>query len=258
MNQENELRPEVVHPSVLDPEHVLAGFTTRRGGVSTGRFAQLNFSRRWPEEGDAVARNLRLLGDSEGFDPEHLYTVDQVHGARGVCCDGLSPDQVRTQEADYLVCAEPGKVLGIITADCIPVLLWDPQAECVAAAHAGWRGLVAGVLEAAVADLTARYGASPGSLRAALGPAIGPCCFEVGPEVAAEFSARVLTVRLVSGRPHVDLHLDALQRLRSLGLREEHVEVVAECTCCNPDKYHSYRRDGARIGQHLSFVGLRP
>ncbi len=251
-------RPEVLRPGFA-PEGgpVLAGFTTRRGGVSSGRFAELNFSRRWPEPGPAVAENLALLAAQEGFRPEELYTVRQVHGRAGVCCDDLSPGEAAGREADFLVCRQPGRVLGVVTADCLPVLFWEPEAGCVAAAHAGWRGLAAGVLEAVVEELRSRYGARPERLSVAVGPGIGPCCFEVGPEVAERFETRSLAVRFVSGSLHVDLPLEAVERIRAVGVRREAIQVFAECTCCNPDKYHSYRRDGPQIGQHLAFIGIR-
>ncbi len=249
-------RPDVIRPAWAGQD-LWVGFTTRRGGYSSGRFAELNFSRRWTAPEAKVAENLGLLAETEGFPAERLYIVTQVHGADGLAVDGMDPADVLRREADYLTSARPGRLVGIITADCIPVLLWDPVHRAVAAAHAGWRGVVAGVVEAVVGHMESKYGTRPEDLLVALGPAIGPCCFEVGSEVAEHFTERSLVVRLVRGRPHVDLHLAVTHRLERLGVVPSNTDVVAECTCCNPDKYHSYRRDGSPIGQHLSFIGIR-
>ncbi len=250
--------PEVIVPSWAAEAGLWAGFTTRRGGVSGGRFSELNFSRRWTAPEAKVEENLELLALVQGFDRRRLFVATQVHGADGLCCDGLEPNEVLGRQVDFLTSSEPGSLVGVITADCIPVLLFDPVARAVAAAHAGWRGVVAGVVEAAVRHMGKQYGSSPSDLLVALGPAIGPCCFEVGPEVAEKFTEPALAVRLVRGRSHVDLHLAVFDRLSRLGIETGHMEVVAECTACNPDKYHSYRRDGSPIGQHLSFIGMRP
>ena len=252
-----EPSPEVLRPAWADGDKLWAGFTTRRGGYSAGPFAELNFSRRWTAPEAKVEENLALLARTEGFDAKRLFVATQVHGADGLCVDDLDREEVLSRKVDFLSTGRPGNLVGIITADCIPILLWDPAHRAVAAAHAGWRGVVAGVVEAVVGHMAERYGARTSELWAALGPAIGPCCFEVGPEVAEQFTERSLVVRLVRGRPHVDLHLAVTHRLERLGLDPGRVEVVAECTACNPDRYHSYRRDGSPIGQHLSFIGFK-
>lgn len=246
-----------------------AGFTTRKGGVSKGRFAELNFSRRWPEDGDQVEVNLSLLAHREGFDPDRLFTAKQVHGGSGLCweelgdVEGLSADQVRRMEGDFLCTCTQGLVVGVITADCVPVLLWERDAGCVAAVHAGWRGAVAGVVDNAIRELAARYGARPERMLAAVGPSINVCCFEVGPEVAEAFVGAFghedeLVVRPADGNPHVDLVAAVRLSLTRSGVPEERIELVTPCTCCGPQRFFSFRRDGAHIGQHLSFIGLRP
>src|SRR5262245_48731451 len=157
------------------------GFSTRRGGVSTGRYATLNVGGKWGDDPAAVAHNRRRLAAAGGFDWSRLYTAKQVHGARvALVVAGTLPERVADTEADVVVTAQPGVVVGVYTADCVPVLIADDEGR-VAAAHAGWRGTVAGVANAAVEALVS-LGARRERLRAALGPSICARCFEVGEE----------------------------------------------------------------------------
>jgi purine-nucleoside/S-methyl-5'-thioadenosine phosphorylase / adenosine deaminase len=176
----------------------------------------------------------------------------QVHGARVVAARrGVRP------EADGLVTAEGALVVGVVTADCVPVLIVDRGRRVAAAVHAGWRGQVAGVLEAAVAQLADDFGTVAADLEAAIGPAVAGCCYEVGPEVEVGFQGRTgaLTAPAWSeqrGRLHVDLRVTAQLLLGASGVGR--VAVLGPCTCCDPS-YCSYRRDGAGAGRQLSFVG---
>ncbi len=263
--------PDVVQSPLLDLPGRVHGFTTRRGGVSEGVFSSLNFSPKWPEEREAVAQNHRLLAEHLGYDPHRLYRVFQVHGREGVHVTGQPVKQVYANRADFLVTGQPGVTVGVITADCVPALIADATGPAVAAVHAGWRGLVAGVLEAAVKTLRQRLGSRPQNLRAALGPSIGPCCFEVGPEVVDAFAEAFPGEPGLVRRPeeksptpdrargdrrsHVDLWTAARLALQRAGLASEHIDVPPGCTHCDARRYHSYRRDGPRVGQHLSVVG---
>ncbi|MGZ3428856.1 MAG: polyphenol oxidase family protein, partial [Polyangia bacterium] len=161
------------------------GFSTRRGGVSTGRYATLNVGGKWGDDPEHVAHNRRRLAAAGGFDLSRLYTARQVHGARvALVVEGTLPERVAETEADVVVTAQPGAVVGVYTADCVPILVADDEGR-VAAAHAGWRGTVAGVAAAAVEALVS-IGARRERLRAALGPSICARCFEVGDEVATQ------------------------------------------------------------------------
>src|SRR5688572_977640 len=156
------------------------GFSTRRGGVSTGSFASLNLARTVGDSPDAVAENLRRFAAELGVSATDLYWASQVHGADVVVLAGAEAiEDVRRTEADALVTAVSGSAVGVRTADCVPVLLGDPASGRVAAIHAGWRGVVRGVVAAALRA----FRGGPGTI-AAVGPAIGPCCFEVGADVA--------------------------------------------------------------------------
>jgi len=178
-----------------------------------------------------------------------LAWLKQVHGAEVHAVDGPG----LAGEGDALVTDRPDLVLLVTVADCGPILLWDERRGVHSAAHAGWRGLVAGVLPATVQALAGR-GADPSRLRGWIGPTIGPCCFEVGPEVADRFPARFRLDR--QPRPHVDLRGVALAQLEEAGLDPDRVEVADDCTHCRADLYHSHRRDGGICGRHLGYVGV--
>jgi purine-nucleoside/S-methyl-5'-thioadenosine phosphorylase / adenosine deaminase len=176
----------------------------------------------------------------------------QVHGTRiAVATHGARP------EADGLLTAAPGLGVGIVTADCVPVLLVDRRTRAAAAVHAGWRGAAGGVLEAAVAELGARFGSRPGDVEAVAGPAIGGCCYEIGRDVIAAFEDRkgrttAPALTSVNGRHHLDLRTAVRLLLAAAGVRA--VTILGPCTACGGN-YHSYRRDGAGTGRQLSFVG---
>jgi len=210
------------------------------------------FEQRAPGDGNETpeasrARVARAL-DGGG----RLLLLKQVHGAAVVAAPWD-----RTPEADVSVATAPGWLLGIQTADCLPVLLVDPRRRHVGAAHAGWRGTAAGAAVRAVEALTAR-GSEPEDLVAALGPSIGPCCYEVGDEVRTAFgpSGAAFFRPGPNGRSHLDVRAANVRQLLDAGLRPEALHHVADCTRCRADRYHSYRRDGRAAGRMISFVGF--
>jgi YfiH family protein len=180
-----------------------------------------------------------------------LFLLKQVHGAavHAAPWDG-SP------EGDAGTADRPGLIVGIETADCLPILLVDPRRRAVAAVHAGWRGTAAGVVRAAVAAL-ASAGSDPGELIAALGPGIGPCCYEVGDELRAAFGpgGDGFFRPGPRGRPHLDVRAASERQLSDAGLTADRIHHVGDCTFCRPDLYHSYRREGPGGGRMVSYVG---
>lgn len=189
-----------------------------------------------------VGRALRP-GIPGPLDGRPLVRLGQVHGARVVHCG--RPGSI--PECDGAVTGEGGVLLTVRTADCLPVLLSSARGG-IALLHAGWRGLLEGILEAGVAELTA-----PGDLHAVLGPAIGVCCYEVGPEVAARFPAEALD-RSRGERPHVDLGRAAARRLVALGIPPERIDVIPVCTRCHQHLLHSSRGSGAAPGRITAFA----
>jgi hypothetical protein len=191
-------------------------------------------------------------GSASGPGPAAILLMSQVHGRtlRHAPWEGMP-------EGDACVAAAGSGVIGIKTADCLPVLIADQHRRVVAAAHAGWRGTAAGVAGAAVEALVAG-GSDPRDLVAALGPGIGPCCYEVGDDVKAALgpAGRSFFVAGPRGRYHLDVRRANRAQLRAAGLADAAIASVDHCTFCRADLYHSYRRDGPRSGRMVSFVGF--
>jgi polyphenol oxidase len=245
-----------LHRSPVIPDGFLHGFPERTGGVSQGLRSSLNLGARWGDDRANVETNRRLLAEHAGYDPAQLQATRHVHGtAVWKVGEPLAPDA----EFDGLVCDLPGPVLGAFAADCIPLLFAEPEARACGAAHAGWRGTVAGVA-ANVVRRMAEAGARPERLRVALGPSIGPCCFEVGPEVVAEFRAALgeLPGLVVAGprKDHLDLRVATRALLERAGVRPEHIDDRPPCTRCEGDRFFSYRRDGREGGVHMAFIAI--
>jgi YfiH family protein len=241
---------------ILPTDGFVHGFPERTGGVSTGPRASLNLGFRWGDEREHVEENRRRVAAMVGYDPTQLQVTKHVHGTRVWRVGEPQPDP---PEFDGLVTDRVGPVLGAFAADCIPMLFADPTARVIGACHAGWRGTVAGVAGNVIARM-AELGARASDTRVALGPSIGACCFEVGPEVVAAFRTALGDVpgMVVAGRAkdHVDLRVATCAVLERAGVRAEHVDASPPCTRCTPDRFFSYRRDGQAGGVHMGFIGL--
>jgi YfiH family protein len=240
--------------SVLAVDGVIHGFPERDGGVSTGARASLNLGARWGDDKAHVDENRRLLAAHAGYAPAALVVTRHVHGTNVWSVgEPLAPDA----EFDGLVCDRPGPVLGAFAADCIPLLFADPHARVIGAAHAGWRGTVHGIAANVVARMV-ELGARAEHVRVALGPSIGPCCFEVGPEVVAEFRTAFGEVPglVVAGphKDHIDLRVASRVVLERAGVTQ--IDDRPPCTRCAGDRFFSYRRDGQAGGVHMAYIGL--
>ena len=236
------------------------GFSLRTGGVSAPPFDTLNLGRAVGDQPEAVAENHLRLATELGYPLEALYEVTQVHGAAVARTADHPPEALRAREADALVCARRGWAVGVRTADCAPVLLADPHTGAVAAVHAGWRGAVAGVIEAAVAGLCAEARAPRERLIAAVFPCIGPGAFEVGDDVAAQLAAAVGSEAVIqrgAARPHADLGACARRLLARAGVPAARTEQVAGCTFTDAARFFSHRRDAGKTGRHLAVVVAR-
>jgi YfiH family protein len=176
----------------------------------------------------------------------NLATLKQVHSAACVAAEGRAG---LLGNGDALLDNTPGAVVAVKTADCVPILLVDERSRAVAAVHAGWRGTVARIAEAAVAAMRDRFGSAPGDLHAAIGPGIGKCCYEVGPEVAAQFGER--------GMAHIDLTAVNRRQLIEAGVTARRIHASNLCTMCRPQEFHSFRRDKEAAGRLYSFAGIR-
>jgi YfiH family protein len=203
-------------------------FTTRRGGVSEGPYASLNLGLRTDDDAERVEENRERVRAQAGA--ARLAHGRQVHGTR-VVVDGHG-----IEEADGQVTTQPDVAAIVLVADCLPVALAGPGA--VAVVHAGWRGLAAGVIEAGIE-------ATGGAVAAAIGPGIGPCCYEVGDDVRAVFG---------TSEPTLDLKAIARARLQAAGVREVH--DCAICTACDAERFFSHRRDRGVTGRQAGLAWL--
>jgi YfiH family protein len=234
---------------------VRAGFTTRAGGVSTGAWEGLDLGLHVGDDPAAVRRNRELLAAWAGAP---VRFARQVHGTTVLVLphrDVAAGADVDAREADALVTAERGLPVGVLVADCVPVLLADSDAGVVAAVHAGRRGLLGGVLTAAVRAM-ASVGATPRRTRGAVGPAAGGCCYEVPAQMQEQAAAERPEVRATTtwGTPALDLRAGAAAELRGLGLAD--VALVGGCTIEDPSLY-SYRRRQV-TGRFAGLVTLLP
>jgi YfiH family protein len=228
------------------------GFTTRDGGVSAPPWDTLNLGGRVGDDPASVAENWRRLEGATGLG---FARVRQVHGARVVRAERAGSP---AEEADAVVSAARGVAACVSIADCVPVLLADPSTGAVAAVHAGWRGTLARAAAEGVAALAGGAGASAEGLLAALGPSIGPCCYEVSPELAARFRADLGPAAVVEGaRPRLDLWSANALVLAAAGLRPERIDVVGRCTACERELFFSHRRDAGRTGRQAAFIAPR-
>lgn len=232
-------------------------FFTRHHGWSTGPYASLNLS---PLVGDDEARvheNLKLVAESLGVPLARLLYAAQVHG-NDVAVVGNETDAaaLRRHPADAVVSVAAGVACAVRTADCVPLLVADRASGAVAAIHAGWRGVAAGVVAAAISRMRREIGAT-GDLIVAIGPHISVAAFEVSEEVAEQLcraSPVPDVVQRGAGRPHVDLERILRGQLDQLGVVPAAVERVGGCTVADPDRWFSYRRDGKGSGRHLHAI----
>jgi polyphenol oxidase len=188
------------------------------------------------------------------LEPERFTMLNQVHSATVVEADGR---RGRIGDGDALISAIPGVLVGIRTADCVPVLVVDERHKVVAAVHAGWRGTVAGVLSNTLEALAERFRSRPEDLHVAIGPAIGACCYEVGPEVAGALAPWFPERTDLNGQTTVDLAETLRRQARSCGIGENHIYCARLCTRCHPEEFYSYRREGEAAGRMVSLAGIR-
>lgn len=218
-----------------EAEGCQVAFTTRIGGVSEGPYASLNLGRKSGDDPERADENRRIACDAIGADVEKLALNFQVHSARVL----RAAPALRGEHADGLWTDEPGLPILAMSADCLPIVLARIGKPGVAVLHAGWRGLLAGIAAAGTAAL------GGDDLVAAVGPAIGPCCYEVGEEVAAPFRERFGDDVVQESR--LDLWTSAERALRAAGV--ERVDRFDRCTACEPESFFSHRRDAGITGR---------
>jgi YfiH family protein len=261
---------------------LLHGFSTRRGGTSRAYLSgadeagagELNLGFTAADSEVAVLENRALFREAvSGSRATPLISMRQCHSNRSVVADAAlvgsaaaTHGRASIQDIDGLLTAEPGVLLGVQTADCIPVLMADTKKHAVAGFHAGWRGTVERIVELGVARMREEFGSEPGDLVAAIGPGIGQCCYIVGGEVRERFGANFayadeLFSEAGPGGQADTLRLDLIEanrrQLMAAGVSADAISMVGGCTACHPEWYYSHRASGGRAGRMMAVIGVR-
>ncbi len=269
-----------------------SGFSTRMGGQSLaysleGAPGELNLGFTAQDSRDAVTANRRLLTEAvTGSASTPLITLRQFHSNRVVRIAAADAARPQPWKADGAITDEPGLLLAVMTADCIPVLVADRKRRAVGAFHAGWRGTVKRIVETGVGRMRLEFGSRPEDLMAAIGPGIGQCCYAVGDEVFSEFESQFtygrelfrevydsdavrtrypmlfLTQRAPGHSPigpslHVDLIEANRRQLMAAGVAEKAIQIVGGCTQCQPELFFSHRGSQGHAGRMMAVIGLQ-
>ena len=239
------------------------GFTTRHEGVSRAPYNSLNLGLNTLDAPSSVEGNRSLLARAFGTHVNRLLTVNQVHGTDILVIDTPNPDYSHflRLSCDGIITNQPGLMIGIGVADCVPVLLFDPVKRVVAALHAGWKGTAQRICEKGVDSLTTLFGSQPSDILAAIGPAIGSCCYEVDSPVRETFGCNdadwsAFARPAGDGRWNLNLKEANRLQLRKQGIPASHIEVADHCVSCSPELFFSYRRDQGETGRQLGFIML--
>ena len=242
---------DIIRPDVFaDVDTLVAGFTTRQGGVSAPPYDTLNLGLHTGDDPDRVRANRERMCAALDMPPDGMVTAEQVHDDHVEVVEA----PVQVPQCDGFVTTTPGLLLCIHTADCAAVLLADPEAGVLGACHAGWRGAVARIPTRTVRTMR-REGAHPRRMRAYVSPCISAERFEVGPEVAAQFDDAFVRHPPGADRPHVDLKADIEAQLRAAGLPAARIDVSPHCTMSDTERFFSYRAAGGRTGRMIGGIG---
>lgn len=239
------------------------GFTTRHEGVSRPPYNSLNLGLNTQDQQANVEGNRSLLARAFGVSQEALVTPRQVHGSDILVINEPNDDfgHFLSVEGDAVITNQPNVMIGVCVADCVPVLLCDPDKKVIAVVHAGWKGTAARLVAKTVAGMQTEFGCDPGRLYAAVGPCIQKCCYEVDEPVKKAFVQSDIDWELCSelkspGKWHLDLGAANRELLRLAGLQAEAIQSSAQCVCCHSEQFFSYRRDKEESGRQMGFIML--
>jgi purine-nucleoside/S-methyl-5'-thioadenosine phosphorylase / adenosine deaminase len=258
---------DLIRAPSLDHPGIIHAFTTRRGGTSDGPYASLNLTRSRGDDAACVAENRERVRTALGLDA--LVFATQVHGKAVVRVDGAPKGDQPAGEGDALMTNRPGLGLVCQTADCTPILVFDPENRAIAAIHSGWRGTVRNIVEATVRALGEAYGSRPADLLAAIGPSISAVNYRVGPEVVAAFedafdvTGGILSPRDPEGGAHLDVGEACRRQLIMAGLDETRIWRSAACTYAEESRLFSARRShhqgqSGLFGGQAGIIALAP
>jgi YfiH family protein len=240
---------------------VTHAFCTRNGGVSTGPYSSLNVGDLTEDRDQDVRRNIGLIEETFAIPEGGLILMRQVHGDKILILEKDDPLPEGLPECDGLITDRPGVALGVRTADCAPVLFVDPVRRVVGAAHAGWRGTALGIAAKMVEIFVDRYASRREDLLAVIGPAIGPCCYQVDSQVCESFSAvpgvdRFIRPSNEKGRWMMDLSFANRLQIEEAGVPSGNIFHTGLCTACRQDLFFSHRGSGGRSGRQLNLLML--
>ncbi len=240
---------------------LLHGFMGRGGGKSVGAYAGLNVSYRVGDDPKVVSQNVCDMKLAVGIHDGKIVTMRQMHGDNII---EINDKQLKEAgEADGMVTAEQGVYLGVLTADCVPLLFIAPKQRLAAAVHAGWRGTHAGIADKTVRLFKSQYDVAASELEVALGPSIGVCCYEVNDDVAGPLmkkwgSLTTPSIAVKNGKSLVNLSRLNRDILRESGVPGKQLFQIGPCTACSAEDFFSYRRERSETGRQISVVGWLP
>lgn len=245
-------------------DFVTHAFCTRWGGVSEGRFANLNFSLREGDRKEAVSRNWEILASSFDLSVEQFFVSNQVHGDGILVIDADGPDLAGNQPLNFdaIISDRPGLAIGILTADCVPVFLVDRKKRVVGVVHAGWKGTSLKIAAKTVDAFVKSFSSSTTDIIAVIGPAIGRCCYQVDEVVFEAMAGDANRGTFFSkcdekGRWMLDLPLANRLQIQDAGVPSENISQTDICTSCHVDNFFSHRWEGGKTGRQLNFTMLK-
>ncbi|MFK5924995.1 MAG: peptidoglycan editing factor PgeF [Desulfuromusa sp.] len=242
---------------------LIAGFSTRNGGVSRPPYNSLNLGLGTADQLANVEGNRAAFTRAFDLPPHQLLTVKQTHGEDILLIDESNPDlsHFLTVEADAIVTNQAEIMIGILTADCFPLLIWHGEKNIIAVVHAGWRGAANGLIAKVIQAMHAHFGCPVAELQGAIGPGIGAHTYEVDRPVRDAFRQGTgfwneISKETKLGHWQLDIPLSCQLQLEQSGLKLQNIEIAKECTCCHPELFFSHRRDNGITGRQMSFMQL--
>lgn len=243
---------------------ILQFVTTRKGGLSSGIYSSLNLGFTAGDSKSIVEKNRQLLAGAVGISQDQMITVRQSHTARvQFVTEKTDPAAADDSTFDAQITNVPGKCLIIVVADCVPILLYDPNREVIAAVHAGWRGTVKQIVRKTVTLMHDKYNCEPRHILAGIGPSIGPCCYEIGQEVidqvAVELGSResLLIEGEKLGKARFDLWEANRRQMIKAGMLDDNIENPQICTSCDTKTFYSYRKEEEGTGRMMAGIMLK-
>jgi len=239
------------------------GFTTRHEGVSRTPYNSLNLGSNTQDQNHNVEGNRSLLTSAFGISPEMLVTVRQVHGSDILVIEEPNEDYSHFLgvESDAIITNQSGVMIGVCVADCVPILLFDPEKRVVAAVHAGWKGTLQKLTFKTVVGMKSMFGCNPKNMLAAIGPSIGKCCYEVDEPIRQAFNQSDMpweqfSERCGDGKWRLSLSAANKDLLFAAGLPVSSVQMSDYCVCCHRELFFSHRRDKGETGRQMGFIML--